>query len=104
MSKLPHLSSIVMPILQTYPEARGNDDLLVLAVYENLSQGITSKPMSYVFAYRKQFELPSTESIRRCRQKLQADYPSLRPSAEVQEARKEKEKEFYEFAVGGGFE
>lgn len=83
---------IVKDLLIKYPEMRGNDRLLIWNVWGK--KGLLSKHGDFNFISRGNFlASPSTESIRRCRQKIQERYPELRASKKVQEYRKEIEKQ-----------
>jgi len=82
---------LVKQLLTDDPELRDNDKRLIWAVWDKerliewdeVRGSVISK---FHFLYGS-----STESIRRCRQKIQEHYPELRGTAKVQEARAEKE-------------
>ena len=75
-----------------------DDDLLIAEVYRFL--GVSTESFADVMATRKRRGLPSFESIRRTRQKLQETEPSLRPGEEVQQIRKKEEVKYYDYAKG----
>lgn len=54
-------------ILSQYPETRGNDRLLILRVWETLGLGFSQSQRKLFLSAR----VPSPETIRRTRQKLQ---------------------------------
>lgn len=93
MSKLATVEMKVVVILARFPEARDNDKFLIqqyLATYHNIR----------TFAeHTASADAPTTESIRRCRQKIQEAGKYL-PSAKAQQARASQEREFLEYAVG----
>lgn len=92
------LTDIVRLLLRSFPELREDDDLLIAEVYRFL--GVSTESFADVMATRKRRGLPSFESIRRTRQKLQETEPSLRPGEEVQQIRKKEEVKYYDYAKG----
>ena len=66
----------VLRLLETIPETRKDDWLLLKHYYSEI---IDVKLFSFatVCDYHNEFELPSFESIRRCRQKIQSKRPDL---------------------------
>ena len=71
MPRLNKIECEVIDILEKHPETRG-DDWLLLKVFYN--QIIDTSVMSFatVCEHHDELGLPSFESIRRCRQKIQA--------------------------------
>jgi hypothetical protein len=82
--------------LTLYPETRSSDRELILHLYTDF-YGVFSQPF---FKVLDRDDLPSFESIRRCRQMIQAEYEHLRAVPEVEEARIAKQEEYIAFARG----
>ena len=55
-------------------------------------------PMYYVMLHLNDFGLPSTETVRRTRQKIQAEFPDLASDKRIQKMKAEREAEFRKFA------
>ena len=70
----------VKEILTNEPETRDNDNLLILKVWAKQNPFLRRKEVTFLdFAVGfKGGQYASTESVRRCRQKLQELNPSLR--------------------------
>lgn len=92
--KLNSLTHTVMKILQLHPETRDSDRELILRVYHEYGVG-SSDPFAYVIGRK---DLPPFESIRRARQKLQAEIPELRASDKVDAMRTVEQEEYREYA------
>lgn len=95
MRKLKQVQDIVQHILQTEPDTRNSDDLLVTKVCGQINKECLTLPFCVVMTNRKQLGLPSLKSIDRSRRKLQRAYPDLRANETV-EAFRELEEEKYE--------
>lgn len=78
----------VEDILKAYPDTRGNDKLLILKVWEDYNLILTPYQRQKFMSK----ELPSTETIRRTRQKLQ-ECGRYMPVKEVQVARQQLAEE-----------
>lgn len=86
---------IVKNILTYYPETRNRkDDLLYIKVVEALNRGALNKPFAEVMANLEELGLPCFETVRRTRQKLQAEFPELQACDIVQDFRTAREEEF----------
>ena len=95
---------IVKRLLTEEPATRGNDNLLILKVLEEIAAyyGVDLAEMSIV-AFLHEYagsEFPAFETIRRTRQKVQQQYPELKPNETVQKFRAEQEQQYREFAKG----
>lgn len=101
---LINVTSIVKRILTEQPETRGNDNLLILKVFEVFADhyGMDLEEMSIVtFLYDfAGCEFPGFETIRRSRQKVQRANPKLKPDETVLQLRMEKEKQYRAYARG----
>lgn len=95
-------TNIVKEILLNDPNSRSNDNYLYYKVYAKIGRekGIDVNKMSMprFFLNLAQFGFPSTETIRRTRQKLQATYPELAGSAKVEGQRLVNEEIFRDYA------
>lgn len=107
--KLETLESKIKTILEENETARADD----MALYANyVYKELGAKELEVLTAgtwlvkifsdrrFRILHGISGTESVRRCRQKLQEKYPELRPSAEVIKKRKEEEKRYKAYARG----
>ena len=76
--KLKTLEQIVLETLTEKPETQKDDFILILKVYEKLTDKDTmGQSFSVLMTYHNDFGLPPFESVRRCRQKVQAKHPEL---------------------------
>ena len=98
ISNLNTLKAKVRYILEHYPTARENDRWLIKVLYQKFYNVHFYDAFGDVVMNEK---LPSFESIRRCRQKIQEEDESLRGGKESEKARLEKQVEYIEFAKEG---
>lgn len=104
--KLVNTKEVVHDILKRFPETRNDDYLLWLKVLENVAErhnipDFTKTMTVGVFLQMaKCSKFPQFETVSRIRRKFQEQYPDLRGSVEVQEARAELEQDYREFARG----
>lgn len=96
--KITQIKNLVKLVLEKYPETRDNDNKLLFKVWETEMPDLNA----YLYKGFKNMiilgELSHFESIRRNRQKLQAEYPELR--GERYNKRKTVEKEETENELG----
>lgn len=97
---LQSTSALVKEILEKFPATRDNDQILYYRVCEAINEKALTSNFGYVLLHRKDFELPSIETVGRCRRKLQEKNPDLRASSKVEGFRAEREAEFREYAKG----
>lgn len=97
-------ANLVKTILQEEPQTRSSDSLLYLKVIERIAEekGVDLENISVPFFLKNMSCLyfPPFESVRRARQKIQAQHPELSANAKVQEQREINEVEYREFARG----
>jgi len=74
---------IVEKALQEMPETRASDDLLYVAVCREINPFSVGYSFADVLTNRKAWDIPPFESVRRSRQRLQAEHPEYRPSDDV---------------------
>lgn len=75
---------LIFSLLTDNPELRNSDKKLIWKVWKELELVDNSYQAIYEWMFMK---APSTESIRRCRQKIQEIHPELRGTEKVREAR-----------------
>ena len=95
MGRLNSLQTKVEDVLAKYPKARDNDKILIGGIYVLYYEVDPQTPFTEILMNDK---LPSFESIRRCRQKAQADHEELRGKRNNE--RLEAQKHFVEYARG----
>ena len=86
------LNEIVKRILEDYPEARDDDFKVIGYVVKEMSPDAMKLNFGQVLWNHNKLNLPSFETIRRTRQKLQHDIPELRGN--VYKERMEKQMEY----------
>ena len=96
MAKIKKIEPIVLDILKNNPEARGDDFILVFEVYKHYV--VKDERLETICIHHKQLDLPSFETITRCRRKLQMKNPEL-ASERVKQLRAEQEAEFKQYAL-----
>lgn len=100
MNNIKRTSDLVKQILIEDETARNSDTFLYLQVCHHLNPSALEKPFWQVLSGLKTYNLPNFETVRRTRQKIQADFPELASSERIKGMRAEKEQEFREFARG----
>lgn len=95
MDRLKTMQNKVEWVLTNYPQARDNDNLLINIIYKKFyNVNVSCRSFEDVSLHTK---LPAFETIRRCRQKAQADHEELRGKRDKE--RLERQKEFVEYAT-----
>ena len=98
MTELKNTTMKVRQVLATVPAARNSDNILYLEVVRLIDQHVLRLPLAVVLNNMKEYNLPTIETVGRCRRKLQAKFPELRATTEVQAFRSGLEAEFREWA------
>lgn len=103
MKKLKSKAALVKRILESDPLCRNDDDRLYLKVlqHEAAEKGIVMFNVSvpaFLLDVKKRLDFTGFETVRRSRQKIQAQYPELAASKKAQGKRLEKETEYRAFA------
>lgn len=93
MEKLNKIKTLVFNELASDPATRNSDRLLILNIYRNYF-GVDGDSFEDVILNA---ELPSFETIRRTRAKLQSEFPSLKANEAVQSIRDDLEETFREY-------
>lgn len=105
------LYDLVKKLLQEKEELRGNDDLLYLTVIKiihpywnngHLTTNVENMTIGEFFSCRKKADIPTYESVSRCRRKAQEENPALRPREAIQKGREIQQERFYNFATKQG--
>lgn len=99
MKSLSGTKAMVKEILETLPEARDNDDVLLNAVYNRIlweRQGRSTGDYGFsaLLLNRQEYGLPSMETVRRSRQYMQEHYRHLQPSDACRKQRKRGEEAY----------
>lgn len=104
MSELSTTMELVKTILIESEDARESDDILYCEVIERLDKinetCVAEYPLFMFLRKRASIAVPSFETVRRSRQKVQADFPALAGSEAARKARAKKQEEFRAFARG----
>jgi len=102
MKDLKTIKALVKAILETSEKARNNDNYLYLLVIETVAKAyhinLKNVPVTDFLYYLSDTNFPPFESVRRTRQKIQAECPHLAPCKAVAELRAENEEAYREFA------
>ena len=88
----------VIDLLTNKPETRDNDDLLYLEMLLKI-ENAAYYSVNWFLTHRTEIGAPTFETVRRARQKAQAENPELLGTRT--EGRRRAEKEYYEFALTG---
>lgn len=99
-NELKKTKDLVFEILQRSKESRNSDDILYINVCEAVNPIASAMPLSKVLRNRKEYGIPNYESVRRARQKLQAEHPELAAVSDVEAGRMLCEQTYREFAKG----
>lgn len=105
---LQQLKGIVYEILKADEQTRNSDSLLYLRVLERVAKDADggamplSMTVAYFLTHMKDHGFPPFESVRRARQKAQAEHSELKACEKVEAMRKENEKEYRDFARQSG--
>lgn len=99
---LKTIKALVLTILEKDQEARNCDNYLYLKVLEYFATqngyNLHSFRVPYFLQHMAECGFPPFESVRRARQKAQAEHPELSAKRNVAEQRAENEKIYKEFA------
>jgi len=102
MNDLKAVSAIVKDILTDSVQARNNDNVLYLMVLNHVSNrnniDIQSMTVPVFLLKMKDYGLPGFETVRRSRQKVQADNPELEGTETTRRKRAKQEAVYREFA------
>lgn len=104
-NELRTTTALVKSILLEDKQARNSDSFLYFKVLKKISIekniDIDSMPVTTFLLHMRDCHFPAFETVRRTRQKLQAEFPELSGNKKVQEYREANETTFREYARGG---
>lgn len=104
-TELKNTTALVKAILEEDQRARNSDSFLYLQVLIRLGEGKgLDRVLHYVsifLLHMAEWGFPPFESVRRARQKVQAEYPELSANSKVAAHRAENEEAFRQFAREG---
>ena len=95
MSRVREVTPKVLETMKQYPETRSDDKLLILMVYGSYYDVHPRTPIAEVMENKS---LPSFESIRRARQKIQAYCEDLRAEKPVEDIRIAEQEEYIAYS------
>ena len=95
MNRLKTMQAMVEWVLERYPITKDNDRLLIVAIY-HLFYGVDTRNITFADVMKDE-HLPNFETIRRARQKAQADRPELRGKRDKE--RLDRQAEYVAFAT-----
>ena len=98
-NKLYQTKELVKQVLEENERARNSDNELYVEICYRVNPSIMRSSFEEVISNLDLYGLPTFETVRRTRQKVQAECPHLRPCAEVEIFRAENEMAYREFAV-----
>ena len=98
MEQLKNMQQKVEYCLGKFPICRDDDNMLIGAVY-SIFYDVDVKHVTFKDILLRT-DLPSFETIRRCRQKAQEQCPELRGTKHTQKKRKDNEKRVRKYARG----
>lgn len=91
-------TKIVKSILETNKQARNSDNYLYIEVCKTINPQVIHKPFMDVMSDLKAYNLPSVETVGRCRRKIVESNPELAGNSRVEAGRALNELEFREYA------
>ena len=100
MLNLRTTNDIVRMILLRMPATRNSDNILYCEVCNQINPMVKNMNFEYVMRNRKELGIPGFETVRRARQKLQAEHQELAANNEVSMIRSDLEREYRNYAVG----
>ncbi len=102
MQKILNTSKMVKLALTVCPETRNSDSFLYLKVIEQqaIDKGmdIHHIPLPHFLENFRKWGFPCFETVRRTRQKIQAEFPELASTSQVAGLRADREEVFREYA------
>jgi hypothetical protein len=99
-NEIKNTAKLVKEVLTESEDARNSDMILYVQVCQKLNPVALKMPFWLVLTALKEYNLPNIETVRRTRQKLQADNPELAGTECVKEFREKREKLFRKYARG----
>lgn len=104
MDNLKSLTKLVKSILEKEPDTRSSDNRLYYAVCAKIGAengvDINKMSMPHFLLHLKDYGMPAFESVRRTRQKIQADNRELAADRDVEAQRELNEEKYRDYAKG----
>lgn len=98
MKQLNGVKALVKTILEEDEQTRNSDSFLYFRLLERIDKAILTVPVHDFLLGMGLWGIPPFESVRRARQKVQAECPWLAACDKVKEFRSENEDEYVDFA------
>lgn len=102
VKELKTITDIVKEVLKAHEHARNSDDYLYYLVCSLIGKekglDVDSMTLAHFLLYRKEYQLPAFETVRRSRQKIQEHHPELAGNDVVEGYRLENEEVFKRYA------
>lgn len=98
INSLNTIKDTIYTIMVKYPATRDSDELLYLKVCEYYNPTVLNKSFKQVFVNRLFNGIPSFETVRRCRTKVQSEHEELHSTLEVKQKRQKARRVFIEWA------
>lgn len=98
MKNYKSVEQLIFPILEEIPSTRDDDKVLYIELCKKENPQVLKMGFEQVFSNLNLFDLPSYDTVSRCRRKIQAKYPLLRGSEKATNSRYENWKEAREYA------
>lgn len=98
--ELNSIKALVKSILEEDEQARNSDSFLYFRLLERIDKAVLTIPVHEFLLSMGLHGIPPFESVRRTRQKIQAECPWLAACDRVKELRTENEEIYREFARG----
>ena len=98
MNNLISTKALVKSILEVDEQARNSDSFLYFRLLEKIDRTLLTVSVNDFLLGMSEMGIPPFESVRRTRQKLQAECPWLAACQKVAEGRAENEEIYREFA------
>lgn len=95
---LKNIKNIVEKLLETKPATRNSDRILYAEVCSEMGWNLDNMTANEMLHNP---DMPSTESVRRTRQKAQAENPMLKACEAVEKMRAKLESDYRAFALEG---
>jgi hypothetical protein len=100
MKNLQSTKVLVKSILEADEKARNSDSFLYFRLLERIDKALLTVPVHDFLLGMGLMGIPSFETVRRTRQKVQAECPWLAASSRVAKHRAENEEIYRNFARG----
>ena len=102
--ELKTITDIVKEVLKSHEKARNCDDYLYYLVCSLVGKqngfDVDNMQLSHFLLYRREYNLPAFETVRRTRQKIQQHHPELCGNDVVEGYRTVNEDKFRNYARG----